>query len=408
MSFPHIVLRPVRISLLVAAAALAACSDNDKLPADGHDHAESGGRLVFGEEGTNRVHVLDLDEGALLTNFDLGQPTSAVYASPDRRYAVVLQATAGKVNFIDGGVWLHGDHIHADAPVKLALELTGVKPAHYQSHEEQAALFYDGEGEAAAKFELFTDESLGAGGIVARQTLPGPVHGIAEPRDGYVLSVNTARTQVVPYELHGDHFHGEPALATICTALHGGAANADYAAFGCTEGVLVVEQTASGFSDFMVTTAKRVTQVAGHHAVDRFAGFAGDGTLYVIDPVAKTATELDWDGDTSAAAARSQHLIDAHGEHLAILDTTGTLHVVSLKDWTRKGSVKLMDSVGTGASGARLASGGVADQIFVTDPVGSAIVAVDLEHVEESNHYELNFVPVGLTWLGAAADEHTH
>lgn len=413
MNFSFVSQYPLfRLGLLAAAVSLSACSDNDRLSGDGHDHdhTESGGRLAFGEDGSNRVHVLDLEDGAILGSFELSHPASALYASPGGRYAVVAQSAGGKLAFIDGGVWQHGDHAHADDPVKLALERTGIKPAHYRAHEDQAAMFYDGEGETAARFDLMTDASLAAGSIVASQTLLGPVHGIAEPRDGYVLAVNQARTQVVPYELHGDHFHEEAAFATLCEGLHGGSSNEDYSAFGCNDGVLVVQQTESGFEDFKIATPKRVTQVAGHHAVEWFAGFASDGTLYVIDPVAKTATELDWDGDAGATTARSQHLIDAHGEHLAILDTVGALHVISLADWTRKGGMQAVEGIGSGAAGARLASSGAEDLLFVTDPVARAIVAIDLEHIEEAGHYDLDFTPVGLAWLGIAAesDEHEH
>ncbi len=401
----------LRPALICAALSLAACNDKDTLPADDdHSHTESTGRLVFGEDASNKVHVYDLDHGELIESFTLSNPVSAVHASPGRRYAVVVQATGGQVDFIDGGVWLHGDHTHADDPVKLALSLTGIKPAHYREHEDQAALFYDGEGAAAAKFELFTDASLGIGGgaIVARQTLPGPVHGIAEPRPGYVLAVDTTRTQVLPYELHGDHFHGGTAFATSCANLHGGSSNEDYSAFGCQDGVLVVRQQGDTFTDAKIATPKRITQVAGHPELAQFAAFAGDGTLYVIDPAAGTATELDWDGNPAASAARSQHLIDATGHHLAVLDATGMLHVVDTGDWTRKGGVQAVPSVGSGTGGSRLAASGAAELIYVSSPTERAIVAIDLEHVEEAGHFDLGFVPAGLAWVGVAGDGHAH
>jgi hypothetical protein len=403
----------LRPALICAALSLAACNDKDTLPADGdhgHGHTESTGRLVFGEDASNKVHVYDLDERKLIQDFVLGQAVSAVHASPGRRYAVVVQAGGGRVDFIDGGIWLHGDHAHADDPLKLALSLTGIKPAHYREHEEQAALFYDGEGTDAAKFELFTDASLGSGGgsIVARQSLPGPVHGIAEPRPGYVLAVDTTRSQVLPYELHGDHFHAGTAFATSCQNLHGGSSNEDYSAFGCQDGVLVIRQQGDAFTDAKIATPKRVTQVAGHPDLAQFAAFAGDGTLYVIDPAAGSATELDWDGNAAAAAARSQHLIDAAGHHLAILDSTGMLHVVDTADWTRKGSVQAVPSVGSGASGARLASSGDGEHLYISSPADKSVIAIDLENVEEADHYELGFIPTGLAWLGVAGGGHTH
>ncbi len=136
----------LRLSLIAVAASLAACNDDDALRGgDDHDHTESGGRLAFATaEGDPQLLVHDLNSGQT-TAIALSNAPTAVYASPEGRYAVVVQSGAGQVNFVDGGIWLHDDHAHADEPELLDFTLFGAKPAHYQTHEEQAALFYDGE-----------------------------------------------------------------------------------------------------------------------------------------------------------------------------------------------------------------------------------------------------------------------
>ncbi|MGQ0697530.1 MAG: hypothetical protein ACT4PZ_04740 [Panacagrimonas sp.] len=413
-----------RLSVLaLAVAGLSACNDDDSLrEGDGHQHEESSeGRLVVGRaDGANsKAVVYDLSENEVVSDLALAHEPSAVYSSPDNRYAVVLQAAGGQVNFIDGGIFAHEDHIDVEAPSLLSLVLTGTKPAHYRPHEELAALFYDGEGTNNATIQVFSDESLGTGTLEAQQSLPAPVHGIAEARGDYVLSIDytaeefatgATRTAVRLYERHGDHYHAEQRFETPCLNLHGGASNDAYSAFGCTDGVLVIEQAGTTFVDTKVLTPERISQVAGHPDVADFAAFAGDGTLYAIDPSAKTATEVDWSAGATASDGspvnRLQHTFDGHAEHLLILDNTGTLHVLEAGDFSRRGSVKVLNSVATGATGPRIAVSVADDRAYINDAAEQAVVVVDLEALEVVGHVELGFAPVGVTWVGAAAHAH--
>lgn len=409
-----------RTLLMSAALSLAACNDDDRLPGqgpgDGHEHVESAGRLVIGKAAgaESKAVVYDLHDEAFVGELPLRYAPTALYASPEGRYAVVVQAADGQVNFVDGGIWLHGDHAHADAPELLSFELSGAKPAHYRVNAGQAALFYDGEGSEPARFELLTEASIGSGQIVAAQALPAPVHGIAEPRDGAVLSMDyslaeaadgAVRSAVKQFELHGDHFHDEGRFDTLCENLHGGSSNHSHSVFGCADGVLVIGQDGGGFTDAKIAIEKRITQVAGHEDADLLGGFAGDGTLYAIDPAAGTAEVVDW--GAAEGVGRRQHTFDAHGEHLLILDTAGVLHVLEAgaDGFERKGSVRVLDS---DDAAARIATSGATHQAFVTDPAGQAVVVVDLEAVDVVNHVDLDFAPVGVTWLGIAEEGHAH
>lgn len=410
-----------RMLIPAAVLVLTACNDDDALrDAHGdHDHeAPSSGRLVIGDANgaASRALVHDLDTGTTVASLPLRHAPTALYASPGGRYAVVVQAADGLVSFVDGGVWLHDDHVHADTPTLLAFERSGAKPAHYQVHEDQAALFYDGEGDTPAGFDLLTDASLAVSQIVARATLPVPVHGVAQPRDGAVLAVDYSaaeaaggvpRSAVKHYQLHGDHFHDEGRFATPCDNLHGSAGNEDYTAFGCTDGVLLIQQDGETFTDRKLSIGQRITQMAGHHAVEVFAGFASDGTLYVIDPATDTATPFDWNGAAADVGIR-QYRFDAHGEHLLILDRTGMLHVLEAHGdhFDRKAAVQVLAA---DDSAARITTSGADDLAFVTDPAGMAVVVVDLATVDIVDHVDLDFAPTGITWLGIAPDaDHDH
>ncbi len=408
-----------KLSLIAATLSVAACNDDDTLrnPGGGHNHAESSGRLAFANaEGDPQLVVLDLDSRAS-TVIDLSNRPTAVYASPEHRYAIVTQGDAGQISFVDGGVYAHDDHVDVETPSLLGLTLLGAKPSHYEVHEEQAAYFFDGDENAPARFDLLSDESIESGGVIASATLPAAVHGVAEPRDGYVLAADyfaeeaaagTPRNAVKKYELHGDHFHDEGRFATPCENLHGSKSNEDYTAFGCQDGVLLIEQDGDAFTDSKIGTDKRISQIAGHHAVAVFAAFAGpaDGdAMYVIDPAQKTATPFDW--KQGAQVNRRQQAFDAHGEHLLILDSAGNLHVLEAgaDSFESRGTIPVFSGDQTAA---RIATSAASDQAYVTDPAGRTIAVIDLETLEVVDHIDLDFAPVGVAWLGVAGDGHTH
>lgn len=421
---------PWRHPWTVAAAGLvlllAGCNNDTggtSLPGDGHDHDAAAGRLVFTEaNGTNsRVYIYDLEEESLVADFALTYPASAVYASPGGRYAAILQRNDDQVQFVDSGLWLHDDHVHEDDPALLDLVLTGVRPTHYRANGDQATIFFDGDADAAvmAEFSLFTDASLGSGGVVAGQTLATAHHGIAEPLGGLVLASRSPLSGESPdgltvYELHGDHFHDEGDLATECPGLHGGASNDGFSAFGCEDGVLVAELHGDHFHEAKIPVDERIAILLGHHDLPQFAAFSYPGyNLYVVDPEAATAVEVDWrdgavDGDGEPVTP-VHYGLDAHGEHLAILDEAGTLHVLETADWHRHGDVAVLESVPSGGAAPRLAFGAAEGAVFVTDPAAQAIRLVDLESLEvHDEHVALDFAPAGLAWTGVAGQEHDH
>lgn len=416
-------------SLLAATLLLAACNNDTgstTLPGgDDHDHDhEHTGRLVFTEaNGSNsRVYVYDLTERASIADFALTYPATAVHASPEARYALLVQRDNDQVELLDSGISRHEDHVHTDDPAMLGFILTGVRPTHYRINGEQAALFYDGDAGAAnlSRFQLLTDESLTAGGVVAGQTLDTAHHGIAEPLGELVLASHSPANGdpadgITVYELHGDHFHDEGSLATACPGLHGGASNGAFSAFGCEDGVLLAELHGDHFHEAKVTVSERIALVLGRPDLPRFAAFAYPGyNLYAIDPETATAEEIDWrdgatDGDGDPVEA-IQYGLDPHGEHLLILDNTGHLHVLDTTDWQRETRLHLLDSVPpSGGTSPVLAFSGAGDLVFITDPAERAIRVLDLETLGLLDEaIELDFAPVGLAWTGPAESDHDH
>lgn len=376
---------PTGAALLAASVLLAACNnDTGSTPLPGgedeHDHgAETAGRLVFTHaDGSNsRVYVHDLESRSTLADFALVHPATAVHSSPEQRYAVIVQRDNDQVEFLDGGVYRHDDHVDEGDPAMLPFTLSGVRPTHYRHHGEQAALFFDGDSASAAlsQFHLFSDESLESGGTLAHQTLDTAHHGIAEPLDGVVLASHAAASGDAPdgisvFELHGDHF-----------------------------------------DDAKIAVAERLATVVGHPDVAEFAAFSyPGGNLYALDPEAGTATQVDWrdgavdgDGDPVSALARG---FDGHGEHLLVLDSNGDLHVLESSDWSHRGSIAVLDSVPASGPAPALAVSAAGDQAFVSDPAAPAIHIIDLEALS-LEAVPLAFPPTGLAWTGVG-EAHDH
>lgn len=414
-------------TILTISALLAAC-DNDtgstSLPG-GHDHHHGGGagRLVFADSQSATVYVYDLEEQKTLADFQASHEPSALHASPDYRYALIFQRPNNEnehqVQFLDSGIWLHGDHAHADEPKLLPYTLYGIRPAHYRSHAGRGAIFFDGGSDAnALRFAVFNDASLTSGtnhGMIGKEENADAHHGIAEVGNGYVLatySVAGVVQGVTHYELHGDHFHNEGQLTSNCVRLHGGSSNAHFSAFGCEDGVLVTEFHNGHFHNHKIAITDdndepvRITQVAGHVDVEQFAAFAtGNQKLYVIDPEAESFTLTNWDDNDGAT--RQLHGFDAHGEQFLVLGTDGTLYVLDTDNWQLKGKVPVLDSADTTPATAWTVNQ-ANNTLYVTDVTNRAIKAINLSTLAlEAQSISLDVTPKGLVWTGVV-DEQPH
>ena len=428
-------LRWKRAALVLACAgALAACggggSDVEDVVdggggGDDHAHIETAGRLVVLEPGSPQVHVVDLDAGSVLQTYAADNAPSAVYASPDKRYAVLFQATQGLVQFVDGGIYQepHGDHMddRKEPPRLLATRLAGVRPSHYESHDGRAAVFFDGSADTGDKAQvaLLSDESIGTPGItLATQQLGSPMHGTAEPRGDWLLASwktpeaeGTSPTHVELYALHGDHYHQEKRFEQECPGLHGSYSNADYIAFGCRDGVLVVHQSGDEFTAQKIANPAdmgegvRISTLIGNEHMRSFVGIGSGGNLFEVDPVACAIKRIDW----AEGRVRRAHAIDAEGQNLLLLDDVGTLHILATGDWRKRAALpNVIASMPAAAPWPALAVSAADDKAWLSDPQGKRLHAIDIGGAALKGSVALNFSPGGMTWLGMGAHEHAH
>ncbi|RMX02976.1 hypothetical protein D8I35_17510 [Corticibacter populi] len=382
---------------------------------DGHGHIETAGRLVVLEQDSAQVHVVELDDGSVLTSFAADNAPSAIYASPEGRYALLFQRTQNQVQFIDGGIWLeqHGDHTHdyQEAPALLNLRLSGVRPTHYSAHDGLGAVFFDGDASSAANasFTLLSDASIGSGqAALASQALRTPMHGAAEPRGDWVISSwraadGNAPTQVELYHLHGDHFHDEGVLDVACPGLHGSHSNSSYTVFGCEDGVLVVHQAGESLTASKIGHGQRISTIIGNEHLATFVGLGSGGAVFEIDPAAASITAINWaEGRTHRA-----HALDAEGENLLLLDEQGDLHILATADWSKRAEIDAaIADMPAAAPYPAFAASGAQDKVWLSDPQGQKLHLIHMADAELEGSIPLNFKPTGVVWLGMAAHEH--
>ncbi|QER38489.1 hypothetical protein F2A31_01720 [Acinetobacter suaedae] len=408
------------LSVLFSSVLLSACGGSSnssssssntqkpEQPAQSHE-----GRLAIANADTERpsLSVYDLKDQKVIDTKALNYMPSAMYSSPQLRYAVMLSRNNGVVQFADGGVFTQSNQLKINTPNILTFQLSGATPAHYRSFNGMAALFYDGSDTEVSKFDVFNDGMI-TQKIIATQQLPKRHHGVAEPRGEYVLSTYlptdaSTLSIVKSYHIHGDHFHEEQTLTNPCNRLHGAASIAKYAAFGCEDGVLVVEQKKDAFVDKKVFIDQRISTIAGHEKINQFAAFAsGTHDLFIVDPEKLNAMSLNWsvgakELDGTTAVRRLQQSFDATGRYLAILDSMGAVHVIDTQTWQRLGQIQAIQNViGGELAKSRLVVNAASDTLFINNTEAKTIIELDLKNLKIKQTIQLNDVPNTFTWLG--------
>lgn len=444
------------VALLIASSMLTACGDSttnivEKDPIAGdddhdhgddhdhdHDHISTAGRLVISAKDSNLVSVYELEDGSLLDTFAVADTPSALAASPAKRYALVVQRTTDRVEFIDGGLFQedHVDHLHdyQQAPGLTNFVLSDSRPTHITSTDNQLAVFFDGDAASSApaavavitEADITTDSN---GYPVLNYSIN--MHGAAQARGEYLVSTvrdaNTASTlpdKVAVYEQHGDHYHQELVFDELCPGLHGSAQNEHFIAFGCTDGVLLIEQEGDSFSssklantaDFSGTM--RIGTLVGAEHAEHFVGFAGSG-MFAIHAEDSEMELIDW--QPAAGATLTGYGFADHGEKFVLLDNQGYLTILNYHGHEHEGAaepafefaakVQLTTAdISTMPAGSRfeLAISASDDKVYVLNPIDRSLLTVDLADAEVVATKQLNFMPHKLVWLGIAEPAAAH
>lgn len=427
---------------LSATLALSACGGSstnivEREPVEDHDDHDEGshgdapstkGRLVISSQEEPEVMVYDLEDGEELAHYPMENAISAVYASANHRFALVLQRDGNQVNAIDAGFIreAHGDHFDytISAPSFSDFEVSGPRPTHFTHGDGDVVIFYDGSADTAeaAEVGVVSNENLANGAAGVRIELATHQHGAARVLGEHLFltvrdpldTSTTLPNQVALYHLHDGEYELEHTFEVECPALHGSAGWDHGVAFGCGDGVLVIHEESGEFVAHKIANPEglsgRIGSLYATAGAHELVGVAS-GELFLIDPEAETIEALSWTEDEREAVA---YAFDSEGEHFLILDEQGELTRLEVADqWAALTPIPVVTSDLSGLSeDVRLAMAVsyASHLVYVTDPVSLSVLEVDLESEAVNTVLALEAVPAKLAWTGfeGAHDGHDH
>jgi hypothetical protein len=411
---------------------LAACGGGGDTgtATDGESFIDTAGRLAVSEKDAKTVRMHDLDNAnSVEASYQVDHVPSALYGSPQGRYAVVAQRLQDQVQFIDGGIWQedHTNHLHDyKQPSKaLAWKLTGPRPTHYDLEAgQQAAFFMDGNAAASpvqnAGVRLFDDNAIAAGQLSASMDLGLPIHGVSEPVGNKLLTVsrapdalNTLPTHLDFYLRNGNSYSFSHQIKTRCDGMHGSFSSGRYTLVGCVDGMLMVRHTGTTTVDdgVKLATPLRVSTIAGHVRLpNHYIGIATEGAtpqpvttrFYAVDAAAGTVNDLIPQGWNTGDVRRA-HGFDRTGQRFYILSNQGTLTVLQRQGagWITAAQIPAVVPVmPSAAPWPVIVANGAKDQIYITDPVAQKMVVVSADTGAIVERQNLGYVPSGAAWLG--------
>ncbi len=323
------------ITLLAVGLTAAACGESDstsgdaaRTQADASDRestAVAQPRLVIASDsGVEVVAGADL---AALGQFDLASRPKLQVAGDDR-HVFVLQSDAAKVGIVDAGTWsdAHGDHSHSyvTEPSLLKTSFDEGTSYHAVSDDERSVVWFDDD----ASFRSFDWKGLEDDDVTVQSVETGPGHhGVAAPLSdgGFLASYAEGEDAagVVVLDAEGS----ETARVGGCEGLHGEAhAGDDAYAFGCGDGVLVVDG-GEGEKIASPVDGAGTRSLVGAHDSDVLAGnltSESDETvgtkIALYDVAAKTAKAVDLGVEFAS--------YDRGDDQTVVLGTDGALHVI--------------------------------------------------------------------------------
>ncbi|AZA12264.1 hypothetical protein [Corynebacterium gerontici] len=392
------------------ALPLAACSPGSSEQASTTSSSEQPGAQSSSEQAQEqdapqaRVAVATEDgitifDGNLqqLASFDLpARPTLSTLG--DHRHIAAVLTKNNAVEIIDAGSWSvpHGDHSHyyTTEPSKAQQALEGAKPIHVVSNANAgtSAIFFDDDAEG----RVLDAEKLEHGQLDAAQRIKAKEahHGVVVPlaNDQMLVSQKGARLADTITLLDAD---GETIGTFDCSEMHGEDVHANNAIFGCSDGVLEIQDGKPTMIPAPDASGERVGAITFNHDASAALGDWGEESLLLIrEHQAKVVP-------TPAAFGNRISLPEGG---FAYLDTEGVLHILDDQAVEQR-SIPVMGAwtkpKGHGGVAPGIAAGenGEDTLVWVSDPKSNTLYQVNLSD-DSITHTDVEGAPASLAAVG--------
>lgn len=403
-------------ALLASAALLAAT------PGPAGAETQRAARAAVADREAARVHVVDLLSGAVLHTAATESPARLWRAPPPGGGAVALvQSAAGVVAVLDLGVAAepHGDHTDlrlADPALRPGAVARGPRPSHavLSGDDGRLGVFFDGDGSVAV---------VEGEAVSPAAPADAPHHGAAVPfrdRDGTpMLAVSHAPAEREPprgLELRRAGDGRAVARTEDCPRLHGEGRTGPVLAFGCADGVLLLDAPSASFrklaypaGEGAAGSGRMVRNLVGGRDWRLLVGDFGPDALAVVDPDADGGA-----GRLAVAALPGRRLHFAmdpdRAEHAFALTEDGTLHRVSTVE-ARVVASSPAPLVGrypldAGSSPVRPRLSAAGGLVAITDPARGRLLVADADTLAVVREVALGGAPWDVMAVAAGGERH--
>ncbi len=361
------------------------------------DTAEGHGRLVVADGKQGLLSVIDLETGTVVGRFTTPGPAS-VYPAPGRQYAFAIHREQDRVSILYSGLGLedHGDHkdLVLQNPYIWATLHTGPKPTHFKSHGDSIVIYNDGDGTMA----VFDSQKLGLVPDFVEIATGAPDHGAPVAFNGQVLAGSLNRGVVDLFQLDGKKLASFPG----CPRLHGQAVLGTTVAYGCSDGVLLLEQKADGFVPRKLTNPPgaspqtRVGTLVAHPSFPAFIGNFGQGLARIgqeILPIPLLANPVSFNFDKDG--------------QLVVLTSDGRLHTLEIATGRVKASLAVTGPIVRSGEGAVVPTLALGDHTaYLTEPATGQVLEIDLSEMKITRKFNVGGTPASVAWLYVEGARH--
>jgi DNA-binding beta-propeller fold protein YncE len=369
-------------------------------------------RVIVADAVEPIIRVIDLDTGRTLATHRLASPARLARGASGR-YVYAVQATAGRIAVLDGGIELtsHGDHddISVNRPRLLETTLRGERPVHFNRGNGFVAAFFDGTGSARVVPEADLVRGRARAGFELTSTRAH--HGVAKPVTAtrVAMSVPLTEGQTLPDAIELRDAAGAASDRIACPRLHGEAATGPFTVFGCADGVAVYEAGRAGVAARHIPYPNTLPPgrmvrngVGGDHFRFVVADFGADG-MVVLDPSVPTG---DFRFVQLPARRMAFDLVREPGHAAAVLLEDGRLLELDAMSGEIRRTAQVTDryAMEQGVTRPRVTSAG--RHVVVSNPAKGEIVVLSAETFAETRRIQVGGVPFDVLAIGGTGTRH--
>ncbi len=340
------------------------------------------GKLLIAHASSPRLSLLEAATLQPLRDIQTAGRVAVLGASSDHRYAFAVHRDDHCLTLIDG-----------TNSVVQTVQMEA-EPTHFHSYQGQTVIFNDGGGSVS----IFNEASLMDNPVPRIVKATQPDHGSAVVIGEYLLAGHLRLGRVDVYRI------GSPEIVQsfdCCPVLHGVAQVGQTAAFGCSDGVLLIRREGDRFAATRIDNppdAPRRARVGifAAHPVEAFLlGNFGDG-LALID-LANAALRV-----LPLPAHPLKFAFDPAGETILTLATDGLLYRLD----PLSGEVLALVSVTQPVEAPKGPDGKprptftlAGDAVCITAPDEEQLTVVSLNSFEVAQACPIPELPNALVWL---------